>query len=265
MTRFLFALILALGAFLSPSSVSAHQSPQHASRDTSQPAPFHVLAFYTDQGEPDHIDFATQALPFFTELAKKHSFSFESTKRWDDLNTERLRGIQVVLWLNDFPHTPEQRAAFENYMKHGGAWLGFHVSAYNDESTHWPWFVDFLGGAVFFGNNWPPLPAKLVVDDRAHAVTRHLPTALTAPANEWYIWKPSPRLDKRVKVLLTLDPQNYPIGLKDVITGGDLPVVWTNTSYRMIYMNMGHGDKIFTSREQNKLFEDAILWLGGRK
>jgi hypothetical protein len=30
-------------------------------------------------------------------------------------------------------------------------------------------------------------------------------------------------------------------------------------------MNMGHGDKIFAGSEQNKLFEDAILWLGTRK
>lgn len=144
-------------------------------------------------------------------------------------------------------------------------WIGFHVSAYNDESTHWPWFVDFVGGAVFYGNNWHPLPATLVVDDRSHPVTRHLPATFTSPANEWYIWKPSPRLDKHVKVLLTLDPKNYPIGLKGTITGGDLPVAWTNTRYRMIYMNMGHGDKIFTNSEQNTWFEDAILWLGSRK
>jgi type 1 glutamine amidotransferase len=67
-----------------------------------------------------------------------------------------------------------------------------------------------------------------------------------------------------VKVLLTLDPKNYPIGLKDTITAGDLPVVWTNTRFHMIYMNMGHGDKIFDSADQNKLFENALLWLGGR-
>jgi len=30
-------------------------------------------------------------------------------------------------------------------------------------------------------------------------------------------------------------------------------------------MNMGHGDKIFTGTEQNKLFEDALLWLGNKK
>jgi len=63
-------------------------------------------------------------------------------------------------------------------------------------------------------------------------------------------------------VLLTLDASNYPLGLKDTIAAGDLPVVWTNTRYRMLYLNMGHGDKIFDSREQNRMFEDAVLWLG---
>jgi len=84
-----------------------------------------------------------------------------------------------------------------------------------------------------------------------------------SPANEWYTWKPSPRLNKDVKVLLTLSPANYPLGFKDVITAGDLPVVWTNTRYRMVYINMGHGDRIFSSDVQNRLFENAILWAGG--
>jgi type 1 glutamine amidotransferase len=241
------ALFLSYGAVLAP-----------------KPA-LHVLAFYTDKGEPDHVIFAEQAIAFFREASKHHAFVFECTTNWDELNIDRLKASQLILWLNDFPKTPAQRAAFEQYMDQGGAWLGFHVSAYNDEDTHWPWFVDFLGGGVFYGNNWPPLPATLRVDDRAHPVTRHLGASLRSPANEWYIWKPSPRLNKEVRVLLTLDPSNYPIGLKDTIAGGDLPAVWTNTRYRMLYMNMGHGDQIFSSPEQNRMFEDAILWLGGKE
>lgn len=50
--------------------------------------------------------------------------------------------------------------------------------------------------------------------------------------------------------------------MKDVIRGGDLPVMWTNTRYRMLYMNMGHGDRIFTSDLQNQLMEDAMVWVG---
>ncbi len=236
-----------------------------ARSNSQQASVFRVLAFYTDKGEPDHIEFAKQALAFYSRLAKKRNFSFEATTQWEKLDSEHLKNIQLVMWINDFPQKLEQRAAFETYMKNGGAWLGFHVSAYNDADTHWPWLLEFLGGGVFYGNEWPPLPAKLIVDDRNHPATHRLGPTLDAPANEWYIWKPSPRLNRDVKVLLTLSPENYPIGLKDTINGGDLPVVWTNTKYRMLYMNMGHGDKIFTSDEQNKLLEDALLWLGPNK
>jgi len=253
----LWVLIVGLIVILFPTTSGAQQRSEHK--------PFHALAFYTDKGEQDHIDFALEAMRFYGDLAKKDNFSFASTTDWNEMSAAKLKDVQLVIWFNDFPHTPEQRKTFEDYMAHGGAWLGFHVAAYNDESTHWPWLVDFLGGAVFFGNNWPPLPAKLLVDDRAHAVTRDLPATFDAPANEWYIWKPTPRLNKDVKVLVTLDPQNYPIGLKDTITGGDCPVVWTNTRFHMLYINMGHGDKIFTTATQNKLFEDAVLWLGAHR
>src|SRR6516162_6274808 len=71
----------------------------------------------------------------------------------------------TILWLNDFPKMSQQRAAFERYMEHGGGWIGFHVAGYNNVDTHWPWFVNSLGGGVFCSNNWPLLPAKLMVDD----------------------------------------------------------------------------------------------------
>jgi type 1 glutamine amidotransferase len=48
------------------------------------------------------------------------------------------------------------------------------------------------------------------------------------------------------------------------LTDGDIPVVWTNTQYKMLYMNMGHGDKIFTSPVQNTLIENATAWLLGK-
>ena len=223
---------------------------------------FKMLAFYSTSVEPDHVLFAEGALKFFSETAQKNNFTFDSTTHWDEMNDSNLGKYQVVVWLNDEPSTAEQKRAFQKYIENGGAWLGFHVAAYNDRDSNWPWFVDFLGGGIFHINSWPPLPAKLTVDDRSHPVTRHIPESFISPDNEWYIWKPSPRLNKDVRVLVTLDPSNYPIGFKDVLTSGDLPVVWTNTKYKMLYMNMGHGDKIFTSPIQNKLIEDAALWLG---
>lgn len=222
---------------------------------------FRVLAFYSETVEHDHVDFAHQAITFYSAQAKRDHFDFDTTKRWDDMNADTLARYQLVVWLDDFPHTPQQRTAFEQYMEHGGGWLGFHIAAYNDANTHWPWFLEFLGGGVFYGNNWPPLPAALVVDDPQHPVTRGLGKTLASPTNEWYIWKPSPRANKDVKVLLSVAPENYPIGFKDIITGGDLPVVWTNTRYRMLYLNMGHGDRVMSSDTQNGMFERALLWV----
>jgi uncharacterized protein len=230
----------------------------------AEPA-FKVLAFYSTDVEPDHVKTANDALAFYKGLAAKDNFVLDTTTDWTKLNENDLKPYRLILWLNNFPQTPEQRAAFEKYMDDGGGWIGFHVAAYNDKDTHWPWFVQFLGGAVFYTNNWPVLPAKLTIDDRRHPVTKGLPATYEAPANEWYLWKPSPRLDKNVRVLVTLDPSNYPIGKKDVITEGDLPVVWTNTKYRMLYINMGHGPMVYGDRIQNTLFENAILWLGNKK
>ncbi len=223
---------------------------------------FKVLALYTTTVESDHVDFAKDAIRFYRKMAAKDDFVFDTTTNWKNLNDEGLKKYQVVIWLNDFPQNETQRQAFEHYMKNGGAWLGFHVAGYNDQYTKWPWFVDFFGGAVFYNNNWPPLPARLIVDDNHHPATRHLPSAYISTLNEWYGWKPSPRENKDIKVLITLDPSNYPLGKKDIIRNGDIPVVWTNTRYNMLYMNMGHGDQIFNSATQNQLFEDAVIWLG---
>jgi uncharacterized protein len=225
---------------------------------------FSVLALYSTDTERDHVDFAEQAVQFYGDLAKKDDFTFKASTNWDDLKAVTPSQYQVVLWFNDLPHTAEQRAAFEHYMEAGGAWIGYHAAGYNDRSTNWPWFVHFLG-VVFYGNNWPPLPATLIVDGKQHPATHRLPATYLAPANEWYSWQPNPRANKDIQVLLTLSPANYPLGLKDTITSGDVPVAWTNTKYKMVYMNMGHGDKIFTSPTQNLMLEDTLLWLGGRR
>jgi type 1 glutamine amidotransferase len=231
----------------------------------AQPAaPPNVLLFFSLNVEADHVLFATAALQFFAEQADKHNFRVEATSDWADMNDDNLKRYKLIVWLNSIPPAAQQ-AAFQRYMENGGGWLGFHVAAYNDRNSRWTWFRQFIGGGAFGVNNWPPLPAKLIVDDTGSPVTRGIPKTYLSPTNEWYSWRPSPRLDQNIRVLLTLDPAQYPLGIKGLITekDHDVPVVWTNTKFRMLYMNMGHGDKVFASAVQNMLFENGILWLLG--
>lgn len=221
---------------------------------------FKALAFYSEEVEPAHVEFAHDAIRIFEDLTIGDGFVFHSTSNMDDLTSEKLDEYSVIIMLNDFPHSEQQRQAFQAYMEKGGGWFGFHIAAYNDRTTEWPWFLEFLGGGVFWRNSWPPMPAKLVVNPM-HEVTRALPNTFMSPINEWYQWKPSPRENPDIEVLVSLAENNYPLGLKDIIPDGDCPVVWTNKNYRMIYMNMGHGNRIFTDPTQNALIISGLRWV----
>lgn len=222
---------------------------------------FKALIYFSDKTEGAHVIFAHQTINFLQKLSVGDGFMVDTTQHFGNYSYEKLKEYQLVIMPDGYPTKQAERAIFEQYMERGGGWLGFHESGYNDKDTHWPWFVDFLGGGVFYCNNWPPQPAQVVADQPRHPVTKNLPPTWSAPASEWYQWNPSPRLNKNVDILLSLSADNYPLGIKDVISAGDFPVVWTNRNYRMIYLNMGHGDEIYTDATQLLLIINAFRWV----
>lgn len=222
---------------------------------------FKALIYYTQHAEEAHVQFAEQATTFFKKLNYGDGFVLDITTDFSKYPYEKLKEYNAIIMLNTSPNTKAERDAFEQYMENGGGWVGFHAAAYNDKNTHWPWFVKFLGGGVFYCNNWPPQPVLVEVDNEEHPVTKNLPASFVAPASEWYQWTPSPRQNKDVEVLLPLSPKNYPLGIKDVVNFGDFPIVWSNKNYRMIYLNMGHGDEEFIDSTQNLLLVNAFRWV----
>lgn len=259
-------ILFTLAALASFSALTLHAQQPATQPQRQRPAPDttprpRVLVFYAIGIEYDHLLFEQDVVRFLNTNANKDHYSLVVTTDWDQLNPETLKGVKVVVWLNDEPHTQAQRDAFQQYMEHGGGWLGFHVSAFNQRNDRNVWFRQFLGGGAFAMNNWPPLPAKVNVEDPNSPVTKGLPATFEAPQNEWYSWSPSPRLNPDVHVLLSLDKSNFPIGIKDVIMPTDVPIVWTNTKYRMLYLNIGHGDKILTSPYNTTLIENSLNWL----
>src|SRR5580658_124015 len=91
---------------------------------------FKVIAFYTGKNDLAHISFVHEANEWFPKMAALHGFTYDATTNWDDLNAEFLARYQVVLFLDTRPEGPAQRAAFQHYMEHGGAWMGFHFAAF---------------------------------------------------------------------------------------------------------------------------------------
>lgn len=222
---------------------------------------FKALLHYEPHAEPAHVQFDEQAIRFFQKLTYGEGWTLDVTTSLAGYPYERLKAYSILISLNAMPGGEAQRDAFRRYMEHGGGWMGFHASGYNDKHTRWPWFNDFLGCGTFYCNNWPPQPALVECDTTEHPVTRTLPAQFVAPASEFYQWNPSPRLNPDVTVLLSISQKMYPFGIKDVVKWGDFPIVWTNNKYRMIYLNMGHGDEGFIDATQNLLFVNAFRWI----
>ena len=244
---------------------------------------FKVIAFYTGKNDQAHVSFVHESNQWFSEMSAKHRFSYESTNDWTKLNHEYISNFQVIIFLDTRPDAPDQRKAFQEYMEKGGAFMGFHFSAFaltpSGYPQNWDWYHNqFLGSGEYGSNTWRPTSAILKVEDRNHPATKHLPEKFKSQPNEWYRWKNDLRNNPDIKILCSIDSTSFPLGtgpkLYEIWHSGYYPVVWTNTKYRMIYINMGHNDIdyehntnkelsfTFTNRIQNKLVLDALEWLG---
>lgn len=247
---------------------------------------FHVIAFYTGKNDQAHISFDHEAGAWFTLMGKKHGFSYTATQDWSQLNARVLSRYQVVMFLDARPEDSGHRKAFETYMRDGGAWMGFHFSAFaltpSAYPMNWDWYHDqFLGSGAYRSNTWRPTSAVLRVEDHNSPATRHLPDTFTSQPNEWYRWENDLRKDSDIRILVSIDPVSFPVGTgpkpSEIWHQGYYPVVWTNRRYRMIYFNMGHNDMdyahrygpkvttlshTFGGRIQNRMILDALLALG---
>ncbi len=100
--------------------------PQHKKSNSK----FKVIAFYTAKNDQAHISFVHEANKWFPKAAQENHFEYDSTSNWDNLNAKFLAKYQVVLFLDTRPETQSQREAFQKYMENGGAFIGFHFSAF---------------------------------------------------------------------------------------------------------------------------------------
>ena len=250
---------------------------------------FGVIAFFTGKRDQAHISFLHEAVRWFPEVAAKYNFSFDTTSDWNNLNAAFLSKYQVVVFLDTRPEEPAQRAAFQSYMEHGGAWMGFHFAGFaltpSDYPSNWDWYHNtFLGAGQYVSNTWRPVSAVLRVEDRNHPATRNLPETFRSSPNEWYRWEKDLRQNPDIDILLSIDSTSFPLGTgpkpHEIWHSGYYPVVWTNKKYRMIYFNMGHNDidyehKYDTTNKtlshtlnnpiQDRLIIDALLWLGTKE
>jgi type 1 glutamine amidotransferase len=211
--------------------------------------------------DPDHSPMLDKAPPLFESLAAANGFAVDFTRGGDSVADESLARYAVVVPLHMAPFdlTHDQQEALRRFVERGGGWVGIHAAGLTGRqflapgTRYWEWFEGFFGGVVYSPH--PRLQVgTIVVEDREHPITRHLPERFEV-TDEWYEFDKSPR--PNVHVLGHADEatyhQNKPMG--------DHPMLWTNPKFdRMVYIGIGHHVSMCTDRNFAILVRDAILW-----
>lgn len=154
-----------------------------------------------------------------------------------------------------------QEAAFEEYIRSGGAFVGIHSAVPLNgtaEESVWPWYFRLFG--VRFKGHPPQRNAPMVIEDADHPSTRGLPARIIL-SDEWYAMQTNPRDVAGVKVLATVDETGFPAG-----SGmGDHPVSWYRMfeGARTFVTLVGHDMASFSHPDFLRHLAGGILWAGG--
>ncbi|MGL4514821.1 MAG: ThuA domain-containing protein [Lacipirellulaceae bacterium] len=164
-----------------------------------------------------------------------------------------LASFEAVVFLNTTgPNilSAAQRAGFQSYIQAGGGYVGVHAAA--DTGQNWAWYGQLVG--AYFITHPAPQTATVIVEDRSHVSTSHLPERWVI-GEEWYDYNLNPRGD--VQVLMSLDKSTY----TGSVNGPDHPISWYQhfQGGRSWYTGLGH----FSQTYDNSLFRQHLL--GGIK
>jgi type 1 glutamine amidotransferase len=193
--------------------------------------PYDVLVFSRTAGfRHDSIAAGTQAV---RELGAANGFSVTATEDPAAFTAPGLAGYEAVVFLNTTGDVLDanQQAAFEGYLRGGGGYVGVHSAA--DTEYDWPFYGQLVG--AWFASHPAIQPAAVVVEDRAHPATAHVPQRWNR-TDEWYNYRTNAR--STAHVLASLDEGSYSGGGM----GADHPHAWCKTldGGRSFYTGGGH-------------------------
>ncbi|GLY85289.1 ThuA domain-containing protein [Actinoallomurus iriomotensis] len=201
---------------------------------------FRVLVFSRTTGF--RHDSIPDGIAAIQKLGREHGFAVDTTEdatRFTDENLARYRTVVFLSTTGDPLDLPEEKAAFQRYVNHGGGYAGVHAAA--DSGYTWPWYRDLVG--AYFRSHPAQQNATVDLVGQGAPSNRGLPRHWTR-FDEWYNYQTNPR-DAGVRVLMTLDEHSYDPG-PDAM--GDHPISWCHRydGGRAWYTGMGHTKESYT-------------------
>lgn len=199
----------------------------------------------------------SDGLAALQRLGTENGFLVDHTENATDFQEENLCRYAAVVFLNTSGDVldPAQQAAFEQYIRSGGGFVGIHAAT--DTEYDWPWYAGLVG--AYFNGHPDIQDATLIVLDSSHPATRHL-GATWQRRDEWYNFRDR---NPQVSVLVTIDENTYSGGTM----GADHPISWYHAydGGRAFYTAMGHTTETFSEPDFLKHLLGGLQYaMGGR-
>lgn len=182
------------------------------------------------------------------KLGEENHFAVDTTSDSTVFTPKNLKQYAAVVFLSTTGNVlnDAQQAAFEQYIRSGGGYVGVHAAS--DTEYDWPWYNKLVG--AYFKSHPKQQDAVLHVTDKNFIATKHLPEVWKR-WDEWYNFKSTNWND--VHVLITIDESSY--------TGGENgsyhPMSWYHDydGGRAFYTELGHTDASY----QDPLYLQHLL------
>ncbi len=236
--KFFFSLLIpsliALCFFASfyPSGLG---SPGPTASDASHSTP-RILIFCKTNGY--HHASIANGIQALQQLAASNGFQVDTTTDSTQFRKKILKRYAALVFLSTTGKVfgPEEQQALQDYIHHGGGFVGVHAAT--DCEYDWQWYGDLVGG--FFKSHPKQQQASLIIVDKNNPATAGLPDPWSR-FDEWYNFK---YLNPDIKVLLKIDETSYTGGAN----GDNHPMAWYHEfeGGRAFYTALGHTEASWT-------------------
>lgn len=258
--------MLGIGVLVTLAAVASTPPGVRGGTDPAQSARTRRLLVYTVSAgfehdvvrrpEPSQLSLVERTL---VDLGRAANFEAVPTRDPAEFERAQLARYDAVLFYTtgELPLTPEQRAAFLDFVAQGKGFVGVHPAT--DTFYAWPEY-GALVGAYFDGHPWHE-KVRVRVEDGAHPATRSLDASFDI-VDEIYQFR-APYDRARLHVLLTLDADAADLTKAGVNrTDRDFALAWTRThgQGRVFYTALGHRPEVWSDPRFLSHLRGGIEW-----
>ncbi len=210
----------------------------------------------------DNIPASAEAIK---KLGAENGFAVEVSDDPAAFTPANLKKYKTIVFdntNNEILETEAQKTALQDYIRHGGGFVGIHSAS--GSMRKWPWFWSVLGGKFTRHARMQTFTVK--VKDPKHPSTAHLPASFQWTDEFYYV----DNMPSGLHVLLagdltTLDDpgkEKYP-GKK---FGDEFPLAWCHEfdGGREWYTALGHQSEHYSDPRFAKHLLGGILWTMGK-